>query len=220
MSEGKMHAFYCTKAWRDLSYKLKMESKGKCQRCGKYPGLDKLIGHHTIELNETNIDDASISLNPELIEIICLICHNKEHKPFVKKRHVYIVYGSPLSGKTSLVRELMQPGDIVLDIDTLWQAVTFQQEHIKPENCKYNVFRLRDSLLDQIKTRYGKWHDAYVIGGYPDKYERERLAEELGAELIYCESTKDECLRRRIESGRPKEYDEYIEKWWERYTPR
>lgn len=222
MSEGKLHTFYCSKAWRDLSYRRKVEEKGRCQRCGAYPGMEYLIGHHKIELDENNVDDANISLNPELIEVICIACHNREHKPYYKQkrkeRHVYIVYGSPLSGKTTMVREMMQEGDIVLDIDAIWQAITFQPNHIKPDNCKYNVFKLRDDLYDQIKTRYGKWNDAYIIGGYPDKYERERVARELGAELIYCESTKEECLRRRIESGRPEEYDEYIKKWWERFS--
>lgn len=219
MSEGKLHAFYCSKVWRELTYRLKVEAKGKCNRCGRYPGIEYLRGHHTIRLNENNVDNADVSLNPDLIEVICLKCHNKEHKPFVKQRHVYIVYGCPLSGKSSLVREIMESGDIVLDMDALWEAVTFQSEYDKPDNCKYNIFKLRDDLLDQIKTRFGRWHDAYVIGGYPDKYERERLAQTLGAELIYCESTKEECLERRLKSGRPEEWDEYITKWWERYTP-
>ena len=105
----------------------------------------------------------------------------------------------------------MKHGDIVLDIDALWQAITFQDEYVKPNNCRFNVFKLRDELLDQIKTRYGKWNDAYIIGGYPDKYERERLAQSIGAELIYCESTKEECIARAIETGRPKNGLDYIE---------
>ena len=218
MSEGKVHAFYCTKAWRELSYNAKIKAKGKCNRCGNYPGMEYLIGHHTIELNEDNVDDANISLNPDLIEVVCLTCHNKEHKPLVKEHRVYIVYGSPRSGKNTLVRELMRTGDIVVDIDAIWVAVTGQPNYVRPDNCKYNVFKTRDCLLDQIKTRYGRWNNAYIIGGYPDKYDRERLAKEMGAELIYCESTKEECLRRRIESGKPGIWDEYIEKWWREYT--
>jgi hypothetical protein len=127
------------------------------------------------------------------------------------------VYGSPLSGKTTLVRDMMRYGDIVLDLDELWQAITLQPKYIKPNNVRFNVFKLRDELLDQIKTRYGKWDDAYIIGGYPDKYERERLAKEIGAELIYCESTKEECLERRIKSNKPIEWDDYIREWWDKY---
>lgn len=214
----KIHAFYCRKDWRDLSYRLKVERGGKCNRCGNIlDDFSQLIGHHKIELTEENIDNPAIALNPDLIEIVCLNCHNQEHRRFGHKQQVYIVWGSPLSGKNTMVRELMQYGDIVLDLDAIWQAVTFQPEYIKPNNCRFNVFKLRDDLLDQIKTRYGQWYDAYVIGGYPDKYELERVAQSLGAETIYCESTKDECYRRRLACGKPAQWDEYIAEWWERF---
>jgi 5-methylcytosine-specific restriction endonuclease McrA len=82
----KMHKFYCSKSWRDLSYSLKVKVNGKCIRCGEtLLDFSKLIGHHKIELNEDNVDNPSISLNPELIEIICHDCHNKEHRRFGNK---------------------------------------------------------------------------------------------------------------------------------------
>lgn len=222
----KLHQFLCSKSWRDLSYRLKIERGGKCERCD-FAAVTKedwslLIGHHLIELTEANVDDPMISLNPEEIEIICLDCHNKEHRRFGHAKRVYIVWGSPLSGKTTAVRQMMRYGDIVMDMDLLWQAVTMQPEYIKPDNCRFNIFSLRDNLLDQIKTRYGQWYDAYIIGGYPDKYERDRLAQSLGAELIFCEATKRECFDRRIKNGKPPNWDKYISDWWEiyeRYPP-
>jgi len=213
----KLHRFLCSKPWRDLSYSLKIKAGGKCQCCGDTPeDMSYLIGHHTVELTDDNVDDPAISLNPEMIKIICLRCHNKEHRRFGYSKKVYIVWGSPLSGKSTLVRQIMQYGDIVLDLDALWQAVTFQPEYVKPDNCRFNIFALRDALLDQIKTRYGNWYDAYIIGGYPEKYERERLAQSLGAELIYCESTKEECLERLEKSGKPESWRRFIEEWWEK----
>ena len=215
----KLHQFYCSKAWRDLSFRLKVERGGKCERTGEvFADMSQLIAHHKIELTEDNVDDPNISLNPNNIEIISFNEHNKEHRRFGYKQNVYIVYGSPLSGKTTLVRELMSYGDLVLDIDSLWQAVTFQPAHVKPKNVRFNIFKLRDEMLDQIKMRYGGWYDAYIIGGYPDKHERERLAQTLGAELIYCESTKEECLERLEQSGKPESWREYIIDWWERYS--
>lgn len=214
----KLHQFYCSKSWKDLAYRLKIERGGKCERTGEiFVDMSQLIAHHKIELSEDNVDNPAVALNPELIEIISFDEHNKEHRRFGHRKHVYIVWGSPLSGKTTMVRQLMRYGDIVLDIDALWQAVTMQPKYTKPDNCRYNMFALRDNLLDQVKTRYGQWYDAYVIGGYPDKYERERLAQTLGAELIFCESSKEECMKRLEQSGKPKALEQYVNDWWERY---
>lgn len=213
-----LHLFYSLKPWRELSYNLKIQRGGKCERCGYRPEkFSSLIGHHKEELTEDNVTDPNIALNPDLIEIICQTCHNKEHVRFHNKHNVYIVYGCPLSGKTTLVQELMRYGDIVLDLDKLWHAITLQPEYIKPNNVRFNIFKLRDELLQQIKMRYGQWDDAYIIGGYPDKYERQRLADELGAELIYCESTKEECISRAMKNDRPDEWIKYINDWWEKF---
>ncbi len=215
----KLHAFYCSKPWRDLSLRLKIERGGKCERTGEiFADMSQLIAHHKIELTEDNVDDPAVSLNPDNIEIISFTEHNKEHRRFGHAKQVNIVWGAPLSGKSSLVREMMRYGDIVMDIDALWQAVTMQPEYVKPDPCRFNVFALRDAMLDQIKTRYGQWYTAWVVGGYPDKYERERLAQTLGAELIYCEATMNECLNRRAESGRPERWDEYIRDWFDRFN--
>lgn len=215
----KLHKFYCSKAWRDLVHALKKDAGGKCNRCDyiaiKKEDFKNLIGHHKIILTESNVDNPNISLNPDNIEIICHDCHNKEHRRFGNKKSVYIVYGSPLSGKTELVNNIKEYGDIILDIDELWKAVTLEDKYIKPNNLRFNVFKIRDEILDQIKRRYGDWYNAYIIGGYPDKYERERLSKELGAEIIYCESTKEECLNRIGE--RPKEWERYVLEWWERF---
>ena len=218
---NKLHSFYISKGWRELAYNLKIAAGGKCNRCGfiavTKEDYKKLIGHHTLELTEENVDDVEISLNPEHIEVICHSCHNKEHYRFGTEKNVYIVYGSPLSGKSSFVREVKKPSDIVLDLDEIWAAVTLEDKYIKPNNLRFNIFKLRDELLDQVRTRYGEWHSAYVIGGYADRYERERLAEELGAELIYCNSSIEECKERAIEDNRPLAWLGYIDDWWEAY---
>lgn len=208
-----LHDFYFTKQWRELCHLLKIQRGHKCERCGKnILDLSYLIGHHKVELTMDNVTDPNISLNPEKIEIICQDCHNREHRRFGYEKQVFIIWGSPFSGKHTAVRQMMRTGDIVLDIDALWRAITFGD--LKPNGCKYNIFKLRDSLFDQIKTRYGQWCDAYVIGTYANPYDLERDAKTLGATAIYCESTREECMRRAIEAGKT---TEYVVKWWDEY---
>lgn len=213
----KLHQFYTSKAWRDFAYTLKIKANGQCQRCEKnIIDFKYLIAHHKENITEENINNIKISLDPNNIEIICHDCHNKEHRRFGNKQGVYIVYGPPLAGKNTLVRDMYTYGDIVLDMDALWGAITLEDEYIKPNNIRFNIFKLRDELLDQVKTRYGNWYNAYIIGGYPEKYERERLAKQLGAELIFCEATKEECMKRA--ERRPSRWYEYIELWFEKYN--
>ena len=47
-----------------------------------------------------------------------------------------------------------------------------------------NVFAIRNLLYDMIKYKRGKWCNAWLIGEYKYIGERERLANELGAEII------------------------------------
>jgi predicted kinase len=218
-------AFYASQKWVTFRLNLINERGNKCSRCSKViPKSVEIIGHHKVELTPENVNDYTISLNPDLVELICFKCHNKEHKRFGHQgeRNVYLVYGPPMAGKKTFVRENMSRGDLVVDMDKLYAAVSMLPFYDKPDNLLTNVRIIHNQLIDNIKTRYGKWNDAWIIGGYADKYKRERLAEDLGAEIIFCEVDKEECLRRlSLDQDRMYRQDEwsgYIEKWFASYT--
>lgn len=220
-----LKTFYASEKWVKLRLRLINERGNTCSTCGKIIAQSiKLIGHHKIELTPENVHDYNISLNPELIELVCFDCHNKEHNRFGKRaeRKVYLVYGPPMSGKSIYVKENILRGDIVIDMDRLYEAVTMLPYYDKPDQLFSNVIGIHNQLLDNIKTRFGKWHNAWVIGGYADKYKREKIANDLGAELIFCDVSQDECLRRLKEDEerwyRQDEWEEYINKWFESYT--
>ena len=203
------------------------ERRNKCSHCGNIiADSSKITGHHKIELTAENAKNHNISLNPDLVELVCFDCHNKEHKRFGYKppaeKKVYLVYGPPLSGKSSLVREKKSREDIVVDIDKLYESITLLPAYEKPKQLIGNVMGIHNQLIDNIKTRYGKWNNAWIIGGYADKYKRNRLADDVGAELIFCDVSKEECLV-RLEHDKDrnylkKEWESYIDKWFETYT--
>ena len=220
-----LKSFYASDPWINLRLSLINERGNKCQRCGDIiPRSKDIIGHHKIELTPENAHDHSISLNPELIEIVCFDCHNKEHKRFGYKgaKEVYLVYGPPMSGKSTFVHQNMERGDMIIDMDALYAAVSGMPYYDKPDNLFTNVIGIHNQLIDNIRTRYGKWHNAWIIGGYADKYKRERLADDLGAELIFCEVSKEECLARLEQDNdrqyRKDEWQRYIDKWFDYYT--
>lgn len=181
-----------------------------------------LILHHKIELTEENVKDYNISLNPDNIMIVSHKTHNIIHNKLgYSRRQVFLVYGSPLSGKTTWVTDNMNEGDIVVDMDSIWQCVSGCDRYVKPNRLKSVVFKVRDTLIESIKYRYGKWNNAYIIGGYPYQSERERLCKELGAREVFIDVSKDECIERlnACEDRDKGEWLKYIEDWFDRYTP-
>jgi hypothetical protein len=192
-----LHSFYTSRRWRDFRRVIISDRKPICEVCGKLitDPLDCEIDHYPIELTVANVNDANIALNPDNVRISCYSCHDKRHNRFCTISHgVYIIYGAPLAGKTSYVKTNMQRGDIVVDMDRLYTAISFLDMYDKPDSLSRNVFAVRDLLLDNIKTRIGKWGSAWIIGGYPEKYKREQFSNELGTELIYIETSKEECM--------------------------
>lgn len=68
-------SFYKSKAWRECRHAFFVSKYGLCERCGG----SGLIVHHKIYLTPDNINDPSISLNWDNLELLCQDCHNKEH---------------------------------------------------------------------------------------------------------------------------------------------
>lgn len=221
-----LYDFYRSDKWEKLLVVIKSErvdAEGNiiCERCGKpIVRAYDCIGHHKIELTEENYIDASISLNPDNIALVHHKCHNKIHnKLSYSARQVFVVYGSPLSGKTTYVKEIAEEGDLIVDMDSIWQCISGCDRYVKPNRLKSVAFSVRDNLLEAVKYRKGKWLNAYVIGGYPFKAERERVSSVLGAREILISTTKEECLQRlyNSEDRNTEEWEKYINDWWLQY---
>lgn len=221
-----LYNFYRSDQWESLLKVIKLErqdSQGNiiCAYCGKpIVRAYDCIGHHVIHLTEENYTDANISLNPDNIQLVHHKCHNIIHnKLYTGNRQVFIVYGSPLSGKSSYVAEAMSEGDLIIDMDRIWSCVSGCDPYIKPARLKSVVFAVRDNLLESVKYRRGKWLNAYVIGGYPFKAERERLIDMLGAREVFINTPFEECVKRLMEcEDRDKKlWEQYISEWWSQY---
>lgn len=224
-----LSSFYTGHAWRDLMQIIKSDRLNEngyniCEHCGKpiVKAYD-CIGHHTIELTEQNYTDVQISLNPDLIMLVHHKCHNRIHNKLgYAQRQIYLVYGSPLSGKTTYVKDNMSEGDLIIDMDNIWQCLSGCDRYIKPNRLKQNVFAVKDALLDMVRVRRGNWSNAYVIGGYPLIGERERLIKSLGARPIFVDTDKEECLRRLYscdDKRNKEEWEKFICDWWEKFSP-
>lgn len=222
----ELDAFYTSEEWRIFRMMIIIERGLRCEKCGQLatkPG--DLTVHHKIELTLGNYKDPAIAFNPDNVEVVhSKTCHNEEHTRTGanRERVVFLVYGPPLSGKRTHVRRELWPGDLVVDMDEIFRAIAGQPLYTKPNNLLPNALTVRDALLDNIRTRYGKWDRAWIVGGYPDKYQRDKLAADLGAEVIEIKATREECLARlkqdRERSQHEAEWIGYIDAWFAKHT--
>ena len=218
--------FYRSDEWYKLTQQIKLDRLDDndqliCWHCHKpITKAYDCICHHTLFLTEDNVNDAEVSLNPKLIQLVHHRCHNIIHNKLgYSKREIFIVYGAPLSGKHEYVNDIKEPGDLIINLDEIWKCVSGLDMYERSGKLNAVVFKIRDELINVVKYRIGKWDNAYIIGGYPLISERERLSKELGARLIYIESSKEECIQKAKDLNLP-EYEKYIDDWWKKYAPR
>ena len=82
--------FYKSKQWEDfrkviIAERTDADGFVRCAICGK-PILKKydLIIHHKKELDDLNVNDAMVTLNPANVECVHFKCHNELHERFSK----------------------------------------------------------------------------------------------------------------------------------------
>lgn len=226
-----LNNFYQSKEWCKFRQAVIMSRLTKegftiCEYCNK-PIIKSydIIAHHIEALTEENVNDVMIALNDKNIQLVHHVCHNKIHNKLGnKEQKVYLVYGSPFAGKTSYVNSVKDSGDLIIDMDSIWQCVSGEERYNKDGRLKSCVFSVRDALIECVKYRKGKWNNAYVVGGYPLVGERERLVKSLGAEEIYIDAEKDECFKRLencldARKDNKADWKKFIDDWWNKFTP-
>ena len=231
-------SFYAGDDWSACKAQvLKERIKGGavyCEHCGEIILKDfnprarnnagAMVFHHKRPLlTVADANNAAISIAPKSIAILHWQCHNVVHGRFSgqntqPEQKVYLITGAPCSGKTTFARERMQAGDVIVDIDDIWQQVSGQPRYTKPNSLKPLVFATRDTQEDKVRTRAGTWRNAFVIKSLPFPMDRRREAEKLGAEVITIETPKEECLERlhKNPNGRDvAEYERFINNYFD-----
>lgn len=209
-----IHDLYVSPDFRKLREGLMNERTSSedgvlyCAHCHK-PIVQKYdcIAHHVIEVTTGNLNDMSVTLNPENIQLVHHRCHNEIHRRFGRIiRKVYMVWGAPRAGKTTYVESVKDTGDMVVDIDAIWKSIG-DGELEKPNALKPVVFSLRDAMYDAVLKRLGSWGNAYIITTRPDM----RLCDKLGAELVYIPAEREECIQRCTTEA----WRSYVEAWFD-----
>lgn len=235
------NAFYKSKKWetfRKVIIEERTDADGfvRCAICGK-PIINKydLIVHHIKELDDSNVNDASIALNPDNVQCVHFKCHNKLHERFgyhttsaggsykPVKKNVYIVYGAPCSGRRTWVHDVATEDDLIVDQNAIYAMISVGGDQTSGA-LKSVVFDIRDKLYDVIRYRSGKWHNAYIITSGALLGDRLRLIQRVGADdCVYIDTDMQTCLKRAKGASQTDKYivDLYqlIIDWFDRFQP-
>lgn len=136
---------------------------------------------------------------------------------------VSIVWGAPASGKTTYVREHMQDGDLIVDLDLIKQSLSMQGKTQTGDSFLNLALSIREHIYELIEYREViKTNHVWVIAGLPKQMDREYLYNRLQAnEMIYIKATKKECIQRAYDDAErtDKEIQHMIiSKWFRQYT--
>lgn len=129
---------------------------------------------------------------------------------------VTLVCGPPCSGKSTYVAERMRPGDLVVDVDLLYQAIGVPGLHAEHE---LRLWPFAMAARDALLARLGEPNDlvrAWVISSAPRRAER---ANPPGACVVVLAVPEEECVRRAEVDNRPSVTAQWIREWWDAYQP-
>ena len=221
-----LKSFYKSKEWELARYEAinkATNNKGQimCSHCNKViiSKYDCHV-HHMIPLDNNNVNDYSISLNQDNLTCLHHKCHDEIHERFGHNRkRVVLIWGSPCSGKSRWIRDNATCNDLVLDIDSIYQAISINDRYVKPNTISSMVFALRDEFYNQITMR-NFTNNVYILSTEARIMPRERLIQRLGVdEVIHIDTPREECLSNLYnDESREhciKEYEGYINKFFD-----
>lgn len=212
---NNLFSFYRSGEWQGLREAIVLERGAVCEHCGEpiIKAYDAIC-HHVVPLTEANVNDYKVSLNPDNIMVVHHKCHNDIHQRFgTFQRHIYIVWGSPCAGKRAYVDEAAGADDLIIDIDRIYECLNDGRSGRVYEN----VMQMYRTLIDMVKTRNGRWVNAWIVRGLPLTMDRERLAAEVGGELIHIDTSRETCEAVAVSRGG--DWKKWVDDWWRKYIP-
>lgn len=168
------------------------------------------------------------------VQPLCVDCHRRKSADESRGRAaghtalqrslvpVTIVTGPPGSGKTSYVRDHCAWGDLIVDVDALYSALSGQPWYDKPIELMPYVLAARDAVLDRLGKDSTKVRHGWIVTSEADVSKLEHMRSALGAELMVLEVNATECIYRISQDERRRDKTELWRKivnaWWEKYN--
>ena len=129
----------------------------------------------------------------------------------------FVVAGPPAAGKSTYVHEHAVSESLIVDLDALFVAVSGLPMYSKPDALVPFVAEARDALINRL-ARPSRIPQAWIVVGWPDRERVQRMADQLGAELVVLDTPAPECIRRiRNDERRAHNWEQWaalVRDWW------
>lgn len=239
MSSAFNKRIYNSAKWkktRDIFMEMKNHT---CERCGL---LAEEV-HHKTYLTPENINNPEIVYGFENLEALCRNCHFEEHResnmferatekyqPILDKNKcyfdengeyheskIYVVHGCVGSGKTTYVRDHMEKGDLVIDLDYIKRALSIAEHRDSVgDNYVGIALSVKEHLLQQIEKGNYDSKNVFIIGILPNKKERQQLIKRMNAIEVHINKSRQDCIDNVLGDSSRHDKDKHI-KWINKY---
>lgn len=131
---------------------------------------------------------------------------------------IVVVYGAPLSGKTTYVQQHTGDEDIVYDYDAIVHAITNNTYQQYKQHVHKIVMDMRDDMIT-----FAKQHDTgtlYIIATFLSYKLQDDLSTHANTQYIKMNTSLDECKERLRHSTRTDKGDvmQVIHEWYGKYV--
>jgi len=135
---------------------------------------------------------------------------------------VTLVCGPAGSGKTTYVLDHMTQGDVVVDVDALYAALTGQDGHYHHEHLTGFILSVRDAIYGLLlRASKADVPAVWIVSTLPDRIERERVAARFNAKVIVFNLSTDACLDRIAHDASRQssniDWRSIVLSWWNRF---
>lgn len=223
---------YQTARWRKLST-IYREKHPWCKRCMELG--DVTLAEHVDHI--IPISEGGEVFVEENLQGLCVSCHNaKTRSDEVRIREkplsisaementdrITIICGPPGAGQDDYVKEKMLEGDLIIDLDKIYSALSGLEEYNKPHELLTYVLAAKDAVIRRLAEEVRCRH-AFVISGSPKIEDRNKLGRLLRtSNIVVLTKTISECLANIASDERRNEkleqWEELVRNWWFQYT--
>ncbi len=207
------------RTWRKLSKQV-LKEEPLCRRCRR---ADSVLTDHIVPKRAGGTDARSN------LQALCKACHDEktlqEDGRFrgAPSSKVVVVAGPPGAGKAALVGSWFRAGDLIVDVDRLFTAVSGLQIYEKPGAILPFALEARDAILRRL-ARPSAVSRAWITAGAPGASERDRFATSLGAQILVLETPAAECMKRLaadpLRASKAALLEPMVRDWWTVYRRR